>query len=160
MEKKYVGIVLASVFVLSLIVLSSVDLDLVAADMTESSSGDFCLTADDCRDPHYVGSSFCSGGDKYRTLRSYTCPNNRCDPDDESELEEDCGDSECASLSVVTIRGCDMSLGGCHSGPVDCDPDYCLDSDTAVHYECTTDFCDPVTEDCNGGYCMDGSCEQ
>jgi hypothetical protein len=153
MEKKYVGIVLASVFVLSLVVLGSVDLDLVAADMTTTTTTEPECTWSNCND--FYG-EWCRNDVRMRAI----CEDDVC----VSDTIENCGHFDFFCNDGGDITWCE----GDPDEPPECTVDsqcplndedaICLPGEIARNGYCTgSGLCTSWDQDCasTGEFCIE-----
>ena len=97
-----------------------------------------CDSSSDCGTSGYIGSAFCSGGDVYKTYRTYTCNNagttsSYCYNTTSDKLYTDCGSSTCSNGSCSSNNCTDHSYQQC-SGNYLYWYDSCGNQDDLIQY--------------------------
>jgi len=137
-----------------------------------------CDTSSDCGTSGYIGSPFCSGGDVYKTYRTYTCnnagtPSSTCSSSTSDKLFQDCGTSKtCSSGSCVDQEIACNSTSDCGTSGYVGDA-FCSGGDVYKTYRtytcnnagtpsstCSSSTSDKLMTDCTTGQtCSNGTCQ-
>jgi len=112
-----------------------------------------CDSSSDCGTSGYIGSAFCSGGDVYKTYRTYTCSNagttsSYCSNSTSDKLYIDCGSSTCSNGSCSSNNCTDRSYQQC-SGNYLYWYDSCGNQDDLIQY---------CSNGCYNNSCNNNSC--